>query len=240
MISRITKRARSWRRRISRTRWLAKLLGLPKPGAESDAPGLIILQLDGLSRKQFEAAVCKQRLPFLSMLTRYGHFELTSFYSGIPSTTPAVQSEMMFGIRSAVPAFSFLDRQTGRVFRMFESDCAEAINERNSEIGDPLLVGGHSVSNLFAGGSENPRFCSQQMTLDTAKRELNPWSLLLILCLYFFTVLRIVGLMLIELAVGVADLIKGAVDRQDWRSEIKFVARVSQCVLCCANWRESM
>ncbi|MEX2606328.1 MAG: glycogen/starch synthase [Kiritimatiellia bacterium] len=40
------------------------------------------------------------------------------FYSGIPSTTPAVQAEIFYGQRTAVPAFHFLQRETGRPVKM--------------------------------------------------------------------------------------------------------------------------
>ena len=69
------------------------------------------VQIDGLSREQFERAVAGGRLPFLRRLLRGQGHRLHTFYSGLPSTTPAVQAELYYGERAAVPAFSFLDPQ---------------------------------------------------------------------------------------------------------------------------------
>jgi endonuclease/exonuclease/phosphatase family metal-dependent hydrolase len=166
------------------------------------------------------------------MLVRYGQFELTSFYSGLPSTTPAVQSEVMFGIKSAVPAFSFLNRASGDVMTMYECGAAVTVNGWNEEKGEPLLTGGHSISNIYAAGAEIPRFCTQQFNTDTARQELNPLRLLLALSLYGFTALRILAVVLLESVVSVYDFIVGLFDRRNWRPEIKFIgARIAVCAL---------
>ena len=60
-------------RRFSRTyllgKWLGLGLDLNRP--ESEAPGLIILQIDGLSRQQFDAALARNRLPFLKKMNSH-------------------------------------------------------------------------------------------------------------------------------------------------------------------------
>ena len=66
-------------------------------------------------------------MPFLKKLVDRGHFEELSFYSGLPSTTPAVQAEVMFGARCAVPAFQFLDRESGKTALMYEQEWAKRI-----------------------------------------------------------------------------------------------------------------
>jgi endonuclease/exonuclease/phosphatase family metal-dependent hydrolase len=166
------------------------------------------------------------------MMMRYGHFELASFYSGLPSTTPAVQSEVMFGIKTAVPAFSYLDRSACEIKTLYECESAQAVNAQNETRGEPLLRGGHSISNIFAAGSDAARFCTQQLNVDTAKKELNPLRLLAAVSLYLFTAVRVFGLVVIELAVAIFDMITGLLLKEDFRSEIKFVgARVGVCSL---------
>ncbi|HMP08195.1 MAG TPA: hypothetical protein PJ982_17740, partial [Lacipirellulaceae bacterium] len=66
---------------VSRTRWTSRLLGRPR-AAPSDAPGLVLLQIDGLSRQQFERAVADGRMPRLRRLIRSGHYAPITFYSG--------------------------------------------------------------------------------------------------------------------------------------------------------------
>ena len=98
-------------------------------------------EIDGLSRSQFERAVAKGNLPFLAKLQRRGHFTLESFYSGMPSTTPAVQAELFYGVRAAVPGFQFLHRASGQVMRMYEADSSAEIEAGLRKRGeDPRAV----------------------------------------------------------------------------------------------------
>ena len=98
------------RRRINRSEWAIRRFRLSTSEDSSTEPGLLLIQIDGLSRLQMERALRRKRLPFLNSLLRRQSYELSTFYSGIPSTTPAVQAELHYGVNCAVPAFSFLDR----------------------------------------------------------------------------------------------------------------------------------
>src|SRR2546422_11115400 len=56
MIDRIERLARRGRRVFDRSRWAAKLLGLPSAGTAA-RPGLLILQIDGLSHGRPDGAL---------------------------------------------------------------------------------------------------------------------------------------------------------------------------------------
>ena len=101
------------RRRLSRNEWAVRHLGLSPCQGTSEEPGLLLIQIDGLPRRQLESAMAAGRMPFLRRLRDNGRYPLHTFYSGLPSTTPAVQGELYYGIRTGVPAFSFLDRERG-------------------------------------------------------------------------------------------------------------------------------
>jgi endonuclease/exonuclease/phosphatase family metal-dependent hydrolase len=223
LIDKLWQRVRRVRRAISRTRWTARLLRRPKP-EPSDEPGLVILQIDGLSRTQFEAALAKGRLPKLARLIRSGHYEPLSFYSGLPSTTPAVQGEVMYGVRAAVPAFQFLDRAQGQVVRMFDDGSAERVAAQLAAQGEPLLAGGCSYSNIYAGGADDARFCAE--TLDDERQRLfsRPGRLALLAVMYAWTILRVIGLALLELVLAVGDMIRGVAGRESWKAEFHFIA----------------
>ena len=137
MISRIGARLRWMRRKLSRTHWAARLFDIPLPQGHAPQRGLIMIQIDGLARSQFERAVRQNQLPFLSRSLKRGRFHLHSFYSGVPSTTPAVQGELFYGVRAAVPAFQFLHRKTGDVFRMYEANASQVIEKELAGRGGP-------------------------------------------------------------------------------------------------------
>ena len=94
MLGRIETFIRRLRRNLSRSVWLARLLRLPVSEGSSTRPGLVMIQIDGLSQPQFERALAHGELPFLRRLIRREQYHLHPHYSGMPSTTPAVQTEL--------------------------------------------------------------------------------------------------------------------------------------------------
>jgi endonuclease/exonuclease/phosphatase family metal-dependent hydrolase len=226
-------RLRWLRRKISRTHWAAFLLGVKRPSGETEEPGLILIQIDGLSRAQLEAAIGRGRMPFLARLMKRGHFTLENFYSGIPSTTPAVQAEIFYGVKTAVPAFQFLHRKSGKVMRMYEADSAAEIEAQLQEqCADSLLKCGHAYSNIYRAGATRTRYCSQDLAPDELLRRLHPFKSLLLLLVYLPKILRMIGLTVVEFVLALADAVKGLYDREDVWMEIGFVpARVVVCIL---------
>lgn len=220
MISPLVKWKRRLRRKFSRTRLVARLLKRDLSAPHSDEPGLVILQIDGLARTQLEQAFKDGRMPFLKKLVDRGHFEELSFYSGLPSTTPAVQAEVMFGARCAVPAFQFLDRESGKTALMYEQEWAKRIGSQLAEEHQPLLEGGRSYSNIYAAGAVETRFCAETMDADNLREMTRPWKLAIVAALYFFTILRVLGLAFIELVIAFGDMIWGLAGRQHWRAEL--------------------
>jgi endonuclease/exonuclease/phosphatase family metal-dependent hydrolase len=179
----------------------------------------VILQIDGLSRTQLDEAIAKGRMPFLRSLMKRGHFEELSFYSGLPSTTPAVQAEVFFGVKTAVPAFQFLDRDTGKTCLMYEVDCAKAVGQKLAAEHQPLLEGGRSYSNIYAAGAEEARLCAETMDLKTLRQMARPWNLAVVFALYFFTILRVTALAFLELFIAMGDFFSGIAQREHWRAE---------------------
>jgi len=223
LISRFVLLKRRLRRKFSRTRWVARLLSRDVSAPRSDEPGLIILQIDGLPRTQLDAALANGRLPFLRKLLKRGHFEELSFYSGLPSTTPAVQGELLFGVRTAVPAFQFLNRKSGKTCLMYEVECAKSVAGALADEHQPLLEGGRSYSNIYAAGAAEARLCAETMDLSTLRQMASPGKLALVLALYFFTILRVAALGVLELFLSLADLVWGLVGSQHWRAELRAV-----------------
>ena len=59
MLSRIEVLLREIRRWFSRSEWMIRVLGLPTSQDTPNSPGLIIIQIDGLSRPQLEKGLHK-------------------------------------------------------------------------------------------------------------------------------------------------------------------------------------
>lgn len=232
MIDKFSIRWRWVRRKWNRTKLAARLLGHAVRTEPTDEPGLIMIQIDGLSRRQLEAAMAAGRMPHLARLVRQRHFSLESFYSGVPSTTPAVQGEIFYGVKAVVPSFEFLDHRSGRMFRMYEAESADEIEGRMvAEGAEPLFAGGHVYSNIYRGGAAESHYCSADLTVDQIKKRLNPLKWLLLGIVYLPTVIRMIGLTLLEFFIAIWDVIGGTIAHGSLLDELGFVpARVGICL----------
>lgn len=213
------------RRRFSRSEWAVRRLGLAVSEGTHEAPGLLLIQIDGLSRRQLEAAMAAGRMPFLRRLVERGQYPLRTFYSGLPSTTPAVQAELYYGVKAAVPAFSFLDRESGKMGMMFYPEWARRFEERFAGQAEGLLQGGSSWSNIYGGGAapEETNFCVAGLGAGGFWRRGRFLHLCQFAVLQFPALLRIAGLVLLELIIGLPEAIRGIVQGQWFTHEIGMV-----------------
>ncbi|MBU1394695.1 MAG: endonuclease/exonuclease/phosphatase family protein [Gammaproteobacteria bacterium] len=233
MLTQIETFFRRLRRNLSRSVWLARLLRLPVSEGSPTRPGLIMIQIDGLSQPQFERALGRGELPFLRRLLRREHYQLHAHYSGLPSTTPAVQAELFYGIKGAVPAFSFRDHESRGIVRMYEPDTAARIEALNVDNGDEaLLAGGSAYSDSYTGGAAEPHFCPSSMGWGPTLRAANPLVLLAFLLSNFYSFLRVAVLLVMELGLALHDFVRGLIAGQDFFKELKFVpTRVAISIL---------
>ena len=232
---RITTATRFWRRirrLLSRNEWVVWLLGLSRANGKSTDPGLILVQIDGLSKTQFESALADDRMPFLRSLLEKDNYAIHTLYSGLPSSTPSVQAELYYGERTAVPAFGFRDHRTGRLVRMFGNDIAGDVERQleKKEIG--LLSGGSSYSNIYSGGARDVHFCATSFGWSEFLGTVNPFKMLLVALLNFWMFFRVFGLVVIEFFLATFDFIRGVLSgRQFWQELIMIPARVLIVIL---------
>ena len=225
---------RTIRRRLSRNELVISLLGLPASKGTNAAPGLILIQIDGLSRKQMEQARANGRLPFLNRLIARENYEERTFYSGLPAGTPAVQAELFYGARDVVPAFSFLNRTAKRVFSMFDSDSARKVEAEIGQQGEGLLRDGSSWSNIYTGGAstDESHFCASRLGIGDAFRSRRVIQALTFPILHFPSLVRILALSFVEFLVAVRDLCHGVFRGESLLMEVRtLISRVIVCIV---------
>ncbi|MFO7604846.1 MAG: endonuclease/exonuclease/phosphatase family protein [Desulfurivibrionaceae bacterium] len=235
MLSRLGSKIHRFRRFLSRSEWAARHLRKRKCGGDEHAvhsPGVLIIQIDGLGYDRLLAAIDKKRLPFLQRLIQQEHFVLRKFYSGLPSATPAVQAELFFGVRTAVPAFKYFNREERREKVMFDAAAVEELAGELEKKHEGLLAGGSSYANIFAGGAEEARFCIQSMTLDSIFRDIKLRKLAWFFLGNLDKIGRIIGLSLLEAGLAVFDFFRGIFNRKNLYKEFKFVfSRIGACIV---------
>ncbi|MBF0254023.1 MAG: endonuclease/exonuclease/phosphatase family protein [Candidatus Omnitrophica bacterium] len=214
---------RHWARAFRRPRWLAAILGLESQGDVEANPGLLMIQIDGLGHDRLMRALREGRMPFLKKLIASEGFSLNRMYSGLPSSTPAVQAAIFYGVDQAVPAFSFRDHHTGRMFVMNDPDSAACIEARLKERHRGLLEEGSAYTDIFTGGARESHWCVSSMGWSALRVLGKPWHVFWTVVFNAGMIVRILWAVAIETALSVMDFFRGVLSGQNLLEELKFI-----------------
>lgn len=211
------------RRRLSRSEWAIRYLGLSPSEGTSEEAGLLVIQVDGLSRTQLERAISGGRMPFLRRLQRREGHVLGTFYSGLPSTTPAVQAELFYGVRAAVPAFSYYDRTKRCHGLMCEPEWVKEVEDALAAQNEGLLTGGSSWSNIYTGGAaqEESHFCAASIGVRDLWRSGGVRNFFFFLLFHFPSAVLIALLIVLELLLALIDALAGILRGERPRLELQ-------------------
>lgn len=233
MFNRVNRALRHLRRRFNRSEWAVRLLGLSRSTTAPSSPGLLLIQIDGLGRHEFDAAIKAGRMPFMRRLLKRERYQLRDLYAGVPCTTPAVQAELFYGQKTSVPGFSFRHPESGEIIKMFEPGPAHQLEAELRNCHEPLLSGGAAYGNIFTGGADDAEahFCVAALGWGPVLRAANPLSIGLLVVTNFGSVLRVGGLLALELLIAVVDFARGVGRRFQLLKELLFIpARVAICI----------
>lgn len=232
MIFRFEKVYRNIRKWLSRSERAIGLLRLSESAKTATKPGIVMIQVDGLSHTQLSRALKKNKMPFLRSLLDSERYRLHLHYSGLPSSTPAVQGELFYGVRGAVPAFSFKDKKSGNSVCMYEPGPTASIEEQLEKKGTPLLQEGSVYSGIYTGGASEAHFCPSALGWGGLFRKAPPVVFFLLLFSHMYSFVRVALLLVVEFFLAVSDCIFGLLDGHNFLKELKFVpTRVGICIL---------
>jgi uncharacterized membrane protein YvlD (DUF360 family) len=120
----------------------------------TDVPGLIFLEIDGLALPVLRRAMQEGSAPVLARWMEDGSHRLLEWETDLSSQTGASQAGILLGSNLDIPAFRWVEKETGKVMACSApADCAEI--ERRRSTGRGLLAGGGaSRGNLLSGDAE--------------------------------------------------------------------------------------
>ena len=232
MIGRLSNFFRRWRGRCSRSEWARHLLAKSAAAGTHAEPGLLLVQVDGLGREQFETALRHGRLPFLQRLHQRRDYQLLTFYSGLPSSTPAVQGELFYGVPGGAPGFGYVERESGAAVRLHQEVPARRLERCLAAGRLGLLAGGAAYSDVLGGGAAEVNFCAVSHGWQAPGRPARPWVLAVLAALHGRSIARLLALVLIELGLGLFDFVRGSLAGYALWQELKFIGtRVGICIL---------
>jgi len=123
------------------------------PVVETDAPGILFLEIDGLSVPVLRRAVRDGTTPAMARWLAEGSHELLEWETDLSSQTGASQAGILLGSNENIPAFRWVEKESARLMTCSDpDDCAEI--ERRHATGIGLVAGGTSRGNLLSGEAD--------------------------------------------------------------------------------------
>ena len=121
---------------------------------ETDVPGILYLEIDGLSKPVLQRAMRDGNAPNLARWLAEGTHRLVEWEPDLSSQTGASQAGILLGSNEDIPAFRWVEKERGEMMVCSNpDDCAE-IERRHA--GHGLLTnGGASRGNLLSGEADH-------------------------------------------------------------------------------------
>jgi len=137
---------------------------------ETDAPGILFLEIDGLALPVLQRAMRDGNAPNMARWLADEGYELTEWETDLSSQTGASQAGILLGSNDDVPAFRWVEKETATMMTCSApKDCAE-IERRHA--GNGLLVdGGASRGNLLSGEADHMILTVSRMDVE---KKANP------------------------------------------------------------------
>ncbi|HUE27035.1 MAG TPA: alkaline phosphatase family protein, partial [Solirubrobacteraceae bacterium] len=138
---------------------------------QTDVPGILFLEIDGLALPVLKRAMRDGNAPELARWVQDGTHRLAEWETDLSSQTGASQAGILLGSNDDIPAFRWVEKDTGKVMACSSpADCATI--ERRLASGNGLLAhGGASRGNLFSGEADEVILTASRLG---AEKRANP------------------------------------------------------------------
>ena len=137
---------------------------------ETDAPGIIYLEIDGLALPVLQRAMRDGNAPNMARWLVEGGYTLTEWETDLSSQTGASQAGILLGSNEDIPAFRWVEKETATTMACSAPpDCAE-IERRHAGHG-LLRDGGASRGNLLSGEADH---CILTVSRMDEEKKANP------------------------------------------------------------------
>jgi uncharacterized membrane protein YvlD (DUF360 family) len=122
---------------------------------ETDVPGIVYLEIDGLALPVLQRAMRDGNAPNMARWVADGDHRLAEWEPDLSSQTGASQAGILLGSNENIPAFRWVEKATATTMACSApADCAELERRHGTGIG-LLTDGGASRGNLLSGEAEH-------------------------------------------------------------------------------------
>jgi uncharacterized membrane protein YvlD (DUF360 family) len=137
--------------------------------AESETPGVLFLEIDGLAHDVLLRALRDGSAPTLATWVRGGSHQLRCWETDWSSQTGACQAGLLHGSNEDMPAFRWWEKERGAAIVTNHPRDAEEIERRHSDGRGLLYADGASRANILSGDAPH-----SMLTMSTALRRRRP------------------------------------------------------------------
>jgi uncharacterized membrane protein YvlD (DUF360 family) len=136
---------------------------------ESDVPGIVFLEIDGLAHEVLRRALRDGSAPTIASWLREGGHRLVRWETDWSSQTGACQAGLLHGDNHDMPAFRWWEKDRGRPIVTNHPKDAEELERRHSDGRGLLHEGGASRANILSGDAAH-----SMLTMSTVLNRRRP------------------------------------------------------------------
>ncbi len=130
---------------------MARIARRRRGTTETDVPGVVFVQIDGLSEPVLRVALASGDVPTLHRWLDDGQHHVVGWRTEWSSQTGVSQCGILHGSTVDMPAFRWVEKDTGEVIVSNHPKSAAEIERRHSDGAGLLAHNGSSYGNLFTG-----------------------------------------------------------------------------------------
>lgn len=156
------------------TKRIAEYVTREKQIYERRFPGLIMLEIDGLSIDVLKEAIDKNMMPTVKGLLEKGTHTLKKWETDLSSQTGASQAGILHGNNKDIVAYRWVEKENNNKIMISGKLAHAPIIEKRISNGNGLLAdNGTSITNMFTGDSDEPVLTSSRFKMFTYAKSLD-------------------------------------------------------------------
>jgi putative membrane protein len=163
---------------------------------ETDVPGVLFLEIDGLSQPVLEKAIREGYVPTMARWLEMESHRLVGWETDLSSQTSASQAGLLHGNNSNIPAFRWYDRARKMIVASSNPDELARLEKELSDGNGLLVDDGASRGNMFSGDAPNVmntastiKDLSRFHTADFGAYFINPYNFTRTLILFVWDII---------------------------------------------------
>lgn len=142
---------------------IRKRMKRAKQPVETDIPGILFLEIDGLAKEILEKAIASGHMPTLAGWIEEGSHKIIGWECDLSSQTSASQAGILHGNNHDIVAFRWYDKKQRRIMASSDSAILPVLEKERSDGNGLLVRNGASRGNMFSGDAPSVMYTASTL-----------------------------------------------------------------------------